>query len=85
MARWNPIDDAVLSYLAEHPHAMDTLDGIAEWWIEREHIRVEVLAVARAVHRLVDRGLVQRVEGPDRVMYRLKSNGFDGGQNDDES
>ena len=25
---------AILGYLEEHPHGMDTLEGIAEWWID---------------------------------------------------
>ena len=32
----------ILAYLAEHPQAMDTLEGIAEWWLMRQHIRVTV-------------------------------------------
>jgi hypothetical protein len=27
------IRDAILHYLKDHPHAQDTLEGIARWWV----------------------------------------------------
>jgi hypothetical protein len=29
----------ILAYLAEHPQAMDTIEGIAEWWVRRQEVR----------------------------------------------
>jgi len=65
------VDAAVLAYLQEHPHAMDTLEGIAEWWIERERIRFDVARVAGALARLVDRGVLERVGAGECALYRL--------------
>ena len=71
-----PADDAleaeILAYLAEHPHAMDTLGGIAEWWIERHRIRVGVDALSRALARLADKGVLEIVSGPHDPLYRLR-------------
>ncbi len=39
---------------------MDTLEGIAEWWIARQQIRVDVEILARALRRLTERGLFGR-------------------------
>ena len=65
------IDAAVLAYLAEHPHAMDTLEGIAEFWIERQRIRFDVARISRALMRLVDRGVLERVGVGEGALYRL--------------
>lgn len=65
------LDAAVLGYLEEHPHAMDTLEGIAEWWIERERIRFDVARVAGALARLVDRGVLERIGAGECALYRL--------------
>ena len=62
---------AVLEYLTEHPSAMDTLNGIADWWLERQRAEVEIGALSRVVHRLVDCGVLQRVGSGDEARYRL--------------
>ena len=66
------LEAEVLAYLAEHPGAMDTLSGIATWWLERQRIRVDVLALARVVHRLVEAGKLQEVRVGDDPLYRLR-------------
>ena len=52
----------VLGYLDDHPTAMDTLDGIAEWWVLRQQIDIEVRRVARALAALVSDGLIEECE-----------------------
>ncbi len=70
-------DDALcfelVSYLQEHPHAMDSLEGIAEWWLPRHHIRIGVERVSRALEWLAKRDIVERVPEGDRMLYRLRS------------
>jgi hypothetical protein len=64
--------DAVLAYLAEHPDAMDTVDGVAEWWVMRQRVRGDVEAVARVLHALAERGVLEEIgEGAGR-RYRLR-------------
>jgi hypothetical protein len=46
----------ILRYLQLHPDAKDTLDGIAEWWLERQ--RAESGVVERAVALLVALGAI---------------------------
>jgi hypothetical protein len=65
---------AILAYMREHPAAADTLDAIAEWWVMRRVVRVEVEAVARVLARLTDAGLVEVVESAGQQRYRLKMN-----------
>jgi hypothetical protein len=65
--------EAILKYLAEHPQASDTLEGIAEWWIERQRIRAEVTNVTKVLRRLIESGLLEEIgEGENPRRYRLK-------------
>ena len=68
----DPVCDELLGYLREHPNAMDTLKGIAEWWLPRHRVRVEVERVAQALQTLEARGLIERIGGEDRPLYRLR-------------
>ena len=64
---------AILGYLEEHPHGMDTLEGIAEWWLSRQQIRVQVATVSRVLHRLTERGAVEVVDANGHRLYRRKA------------
>jgi hypothetical protein len=64
---------AILQYLADHPQAMDTLEGIAEWWIARQQIRVEVNTLARVLQRLTEHGLLEASGTGEYIRYSLKS------------
>lgn len=67
------IRDAVLEYLREHPRAMDSLEGIAQWWLVRQHVRASVELVARALSDLERVGLLERVGEDGNAMYRLRA------------
>jgi hypothetical protein len=62
----------LLQYLAENPGAMDTLDGIAAWWLPRHEARVGVEFVARALARLEAEGVIERTGDPGRPMFHLR-------------
>jgi hypothetical protein len=64
--------DAVTSYLAECPNAMDTKRGVTEWWVMRQQVRIQVEAVARALDRLVASGLLEVIGSGEQRLYRLK-------------
>jgi hypothetical protein len=65
--------EAVLGYLREHPHGMETLEGIAEWWIPRRQVRVELESLGRVLQRLERLGLIEGLQLGDGRLYRLKS------------
>lgn len=50
----------VARYLAAHPDATDTVDGIARWWLARQRYDDARDLVSAALDRLVERGLVQK-------------------------
>ena len=73
----NPSNDdsvlrqAILNYLEEHPNAMEALDGIAEWWIARGQIRVEVEALGRVLEELTKSGVLKEMRVTGKTYYRL--------------
>ena len=62
----------VLDYLSEHPQATDTLEGIAEWWVMREQVRVDVKLLERVLHRLTEQGFLDEIHGGAQVRFSLK-------------
>lgn len=63
----------IMGYFEEHPQAMDTLEGIAEWWLMRKWVRAEVEALSRVLRQLAERGLVEVSGGGQYQHYRLKT------------
>ncbi|HJQ32231.1 MAG TPA: hypothetical protein VJ866_08635 [Pyrinomonadaceae bacterium] len=69
--RETEIAEAIIGYLREHPLAMDTLEGIAEWWLPRYQVKFELQAVERAVRRLVAQGVLEEIEDSRPLRYHL--------------
>lgn len=67
------MEKAVRQYLAEHPGAMDTIEGIAEWWLMRERIRIEMQTLMSVINRLTEEGVLERIGSGDEARYRLKN------------
>ena len=64
----------ILRYLAEHPNAADTSDGILEWWLLKQSISDEERVVERALDSLVEQKLLCKVEAADaRKHYQLNA------------
>ena len=62
----------VLAYLAEHPEAQDTLEGIIEWWLLEREIKRQTALVKESLGDLVAAGLVLECPGGDRsVRYQV--------------
>ncbi len=62
----------VLDYLSEHPQATDTLEGIAEWWVMREQVRMDVKLLERVLHRLTKQGFLEEIQGGAQVRFSLR-------------
>ena len=61
----------ILAYLAHHPQASDTLEGIVEWWLLQQKIEYQTRVVRDALAELVERGfLVKEVMKDARIHYR---------------
>ena len=64
--------EAVMEYLAEFPKAMDTLKGIAEWWVIRRKVRADVEDLTRVLGHLIEQGLLEQIGTGEGAHYRLK-------------
>lgn len=67
-----PVAREILAYLAEHPDAQDTVEGIVEWWLLEQKIKRHTAQVKEALAELVAKGLVLERKGKDaRIHYRV--------------
>ena len=70
------IERQIRAYLAAHPDAHDTIEGIVEWWLLEQQIQHSSLKVAKVLRALVEKNVVQELHAPDgRVHYCLKGTG----------
>ena len=70
--REEELANAILQYLAEHPEAQDTMEGIASFWVMRQKVKEEVKDVSRVLRRLTKSGQLEKVKRGNHVLYRLK-------------
>lgn len=62
----------ILAYLAEHPDAQDTIDGIIEWWLLESKIKYQIAAVGKALSELVKKGFVlEETAGDSQTRYQI--------------
>jgi hypothetical protein len=67
----------ILDYLARHPDAQDTIDGILHWWVLDSCLLQWAPKITEAVAELVDRGFLERKPSPDgHVFYRVSPHYF---------
>lgn len=59
------IANEIQRYLRSHPHAADSLEGIAKWWLARQRYEDSNERVGRALKYLIESGEVQRKRLPD--------------------
>jgi len=56
----NEIAREILAYLADHPDAGDTLEGIMQWWLMQRRIQNQIVLVEKALNELVSDGYVKK-------------------------
>ncbi len=61
-----------MEYLRKNPHAQDTLEGIAEWWLPQQRIKASKAKLKEVLSDLVTRGLILQSKGKDlQIHYRI--------------
>lgn len=62
----------ILDYLARHPDAQDTIEGILHWWVLDAHIRKWAPKISETVKQLVEGGFLEKKASLDgHVFYRV--------------
>ena len=62
----------ILDYLARHPEAQDTIDGILHWWVLDACVRKWAPKIAKTVAQLVEQGFLEEKRSADgKVFYRV--------------
>jgi Fe2+ or Zn2+ uptake regulation protein len=62
----------IIEYLRSHPEAADTVDGILDWWIPKQHYDNAKHEIQQVLHDLVQQGLIEEVVlGNGNQLYRL--------------
>jgi hypothetical protein len=60
----------IRSYVEDHPHASDSLEGVQQWWLGTGDVDAPSLAVQQALDLLVKKGAVVKKMLPDgTVLY----------------
>ena len=69
------IANNILNYLLKHQESKDTLEGISQWWLEKEYIEATVDMVARGLSLLCAQGLIVEIKGGGTsAYYKLNGN-----------
>lgn len=63
---------AILEYVAEHPDAQDTAEGIASFWVLRQEVKEDVEDVLSVLRELTQSGQLEENKRGGSVLYRLK-------------
>jgi len=72
--RVNTIEEEILRYLLERPHAADTIDGIRQWWLPRIRLDAATSEIKQALEHLVLQGKVVASELPDgNIVFKKAS------------
>jgi hypothetical protein len=61
----------ILRYLAEHPGAADTVQGIHQWWLHQAWAEDATRVTQAALDILVKRGWLTETEIPAPKIYRI--------------
>jgi predicted transcriptional regulator of viral defense system len=52
---------------------MDSIEGIAEWWIMRRQVRVNLEVLEKVLSQLTEKGVLEKIESGKSIRYHLKT------------
>lgn len=67
-----PVFYEILAYLAEHPLAHDTVEGILEWWLLKHRLtRTKTQVRAALVQLVAEEWVIAHTRADGRLSYRV--------------
>jgi len=57
----------ILDYLRDNPQACDTIEGIANWWVEEG----EIGSIEKTVENMVGQNLLEKVDVYGKTLFTL--------------
>ena len=57
----------ILNHLDKFPNAGDTLEGIADWWLEYERVETAVHEIRQVLDLLVEKGILRVIKNKSGV------------------
>lgn len=63
------IEDLIASYIATHPQAADTVDGVRDWWVALDLPGATRDEVQAAIDQLVARGTLAKSALPEGTLF----------------
>ncbi len=69
------VEYEILTYMAKHPDAQDTLEGIVQWWLLERNIEHQSALVKKVLNDLARKGLILENRNRDeRLRYQVNRN-----------
>ncbi len=66
------VEYEILTYMAKHPDAQDTLEGIVQWWLLERNIEHQSALVKKILSDLARKGLILENRNRDeRLRYQV--------------
>ena len=67
------VEKLILSYLERNPDAVDTVEGITKFWMQKENAGIAITKVSRTLDKLVKKGRIKAFQSADgRLYFKLK-------------
>lgn len=67
--------ETIRRYLTQRPDAVETVEGVARWWLLRQRYEDTQALARRALEHLEREGCIERIRSTGgRVMYRMTAN-----------
>jgi Fe2+ or Zn2+ uptake regulation protein len=63
------IEKMILAYLEQNPDAVDTAEGIAKFWMQRQNAEITFMKVSRTLEKLVKKGSIKVFQSLDGTLY----------------
>ncbi len=67
--------EAIVAYLDMHPQAMDTCDGIAQWWLVGKQIHVDLPTLRKVLKQLTEDDVLETVGPATTPVFVGEANG----------